>query len=952
MGVLSGTSTNIFLGVMIYAAVAVFIFPGSFEKDGKAVPSYAFPFYMIGTVFLFMGMLCCAIIIERSSEEYHFKPNRPSKIFWLQPGKQNVGDQVFNAFMAVKEGPKFTMTTKMEYIKSVRVRKYDGRHLEIYMTLLSTLLGFIFQFIGLRGLHASVILAQLGSTFIMSVLRTCLRTERMPQDENKMRSERELTSHKKQELDCFAFHIKNIESFEVLAPSFQETSSTESSSEVIQAHVPLASQLIQTRTRLAEFTTSSSHGLMVGWDNMPIREVARNLALVIESTMDLMSSWGVEFGESFEFRLPIECQPSLVDCNPPIRSDYSIYLQRCGDALRWSVEKNELEAVLGLWVWSLYKSEEGWRQPLNRMVGLTEVEASKKETYLLFHKWISRQTEARLVSAKVIDSSRRLFGFDSDDYAYDKDILIMRTENQIELMAAQDLYMNFLQYAFNHFYELGGETGISTGLSNSIRVHNSRIDELMHCFESRALGSREDALLCIVPVLRQHNLLPEFSADCTNVRKQVEKLILRNDWKSAFDLVRWICQRTEGLEFERSVYELGYICRRALLDTSKVAQEEGLENICRILDSNVEEDFFEAQRLTPPARWSRLANHQQWWVIFAKQVGWIAWHVPINVKGVKGIQPALRRRGVRETILSYPDSAEVAEVGPRVIQYWLTLNHVDFEREYSADEDEIGYKWALSAEYYGLIYFTLVRWVELGADCASFIQHAYCVAAKNRCDWGVKVLLRHGTNINILNERNISALTEVVATGELEAARTLLNNGANPDGDEQVPDSRPLLLAAHEGMTEMVRLLLDRGADLEIEDSIGGTALHWASARNQLETVKFLLSRRAEIEKTGLEQVTPLHSAVSAGYLQMTQLLLDGNADINARDGNFGRTALILAARDSYVDILHELLARGADTRLRDREGLTALDWARRGHCDAIVAILEGYNGEEKLEQT
>ena len=50
------------------------------------------------------------------------------------------------------------------------------------------------------------------------------------------------------------------------------------------------------------------------------------------------------------------------------------------------------------------------------MVGRTEDEASKKDTYLLFHKWISGQTEAILVSAKAIDSSRRLFRIDSDDY--------------------------------------------------------------------------------------------------------------------------------------------------------------------------------------------------------------------------------------------------------------------------------------------------------------------------------------------------------------------------------------------------------------------------------------------------------------------------------------------------------------------------------------------------------
>jgi hypothetical protein len=678
---------------------------------------------------------------------------------------------------------------------------------------------------------------------------------------------------------------------------------------------------------------------MVGWDNMPIRKVAQNLALVIESTMDLMSSWGVDFGKSFEFRLNFECQTSLIERNSGIPADYSIFLRRYGDALRWSIDKNELEAVLGLWVWSLYKSDEGWGQPLNRMVGLTREEAEKEETYLLFHKWIFRQTEARLVSSNMIDPSRRLFGFDSDEYNRHDQMLIMRTENKIETMAAQDLYINFLRNAFDNRYELGGETDIYPGLQSSFQVQNSRIDEMMHCFEMYGLGSREDALLCIIPVLREQNLLPELSADCKNVKRQVENLIRQNDWKGAFDLVRWICHRTHGPEFERSAYELGYLCRRALLDTSKDAQEEGHKNVCRMLDSDPKTDFFKAQRLTPPAEWSRSPDYRRWWAMFAKQVGWVALHISINVKSLKDMQLDLKLRGVMETLPPQPEmgqSAEATEMGTRVIQDRLTSNNVEFEREDSGDEDVMGYKWARTAGYCGLLYFTLVRWVELGA-----IQHAYTVASKNSCDWGIKVLLRHDADINTLDKRNISALMEVVALGDLEAARILLKNRANPDGDEQVRDSRPLLLAAHLGMTEMVRLLLDEGAELEIEDNMGLTALHWASREDRLETVQFLLSRGAEIDKTGLDEATPLYSAVSRGALQMTQLLLEGNADINARDGDFGQTALMRAAKYSHVDILRVLLARGADVHLRDDEGISALDWARRNYRDDIVAILK-----------
>jgi ankyrin repeat protein len=935
---------------VIYASVTVFIFPGSFEKDGKAVPSYAFPFYIIGTIFLFIGMLVCAIVIERSSEEYYFNPNKPSKIFWLQPGKQNVGDQVFNAFMAVKEGSKSTMTRKMEYIKSVRVRRYDGRHVEIYMTLLSTLLGFIFQFIGLRGLHASVILAQLGSTFVMSILRTCLRTERMSQDENKMRDEREPTSHKQQELDCFAFHLKDIESFEVLAPSPPETSSTEYSRDISQPEVSLVSQLIQTRARLAELTTSPSRGLMVGWDNMPIRKVAQNLGLAIESTMDLMSSWGVDFGKSFEFRLNIECQSSLTERNSGIRADYSIFSRRCGDALRWSIDKNELEAVLGLWVWSLYKSDKGWNQPLNRMVGLTGEEAGKEETYLLFHKWIFRQTEGRMVSSKMIDPSRCLFGFETEDHPYDKEILIVKTDNVIEIMAAQDLYIRFLQVAFGNLVKIDGETSLSTGFQTTLFAHNTRVDELVQCFENCQMGSREDALLCIIPVLKAQNVLPEFAADSSTIKRDIEGFIAKNDWKQALHLGQWICERCEGADFERSVYELGYLCRRALLANDKTAHKEGFSYICRILKSDVRTDFLQTQRISPPSSWSRSPEYQQWWLSFSTQMGWVALHISTNVFGLRWMQPYLKQCNSPRGLES-PDTQDMdperAQIGARALQEWLTLSHIDFVRDFSGNDDELCFEWALKGRQYALVYFILVRWAELGAEHPMLIRQAYIIAAQHRSSWGVQVLRRQGADIDILAQSKMSALVEVLATGDIEATKTLLDNGANPNGSENATERRPLLLAAHAGLTNMVELLLHYGASLEILDCVGLSALHWASKADHLETTRLLLSRGAEVDRFGSDEKTALHSAVLADQILMVELLIDNGADVNIPEGTYGQTPLILAARSSFVGLVRLLLSKGANPRLRDREEMTALDWARSISFQEVIALLE-----ESMRQT
>jgi hypothetical protein len=345
-------------GVVIYAIITVFVFPNDFKKDNKVVPSYAFPFFIIGTTFLFIGMFASAIIIERSSKEYFIKPKKPSKMYWLQPGNQHVGDQVFDAFLAVKEGIDSTMTTEIRYVKSVRERRYDGKNVILYLTVLSTMFGFVIQFIGLRALHASVILASLGATLLMSVLRTCLRTERMSPEENKIRGDRYTTSLKKQELDCFAFHLEDVESFDLVCSPGNTSPNNSSPQLPVESGEQRIQRLIETRKQLAKITSRSDADSSVAWYDMPIRIVAKSLAGTIEATMDVLSSWEFDFGQSFEFLLSFECQPASSKLSSPLRGTHSTRLEKFGNPLRWHVDAHELESILGLWTWSLYKSDE------------------------------------------------------------------------------------------------------------------------------------------------------------------------------------------------------------------------------------------------------------------------------------------------------------------------------------------------------------------------------------------------------------------------------------------------------------------------------------------------------------------------------------------------------------------------------------------------------------------
>ncbi|KAJ5396665.1 hypothetical protein N7509_004778 [Penicillium cosmopolitanum] len=922
------------IGVIIYAAITVFLFPGDFEKDDKPVASYAFPFYVVGTTLLFAGMLFCAIIIERSSKQYYIKPNKPNnKIYWLQPGNQHVGDQVFGAFMAVRQGPESSMSEGLEYIKSTRFPKYDGRYVELYTVLGSTMLGFIIQFVGLRGLHASVILAQLGSTFIMSILRTCLRTQRMAPEENLLKDERDLATQRKQELDAFAFYLRGVASFEPASSTSTTPRSNSSDSYVAHPEKPLVKEIIETRALLADITSKqeSKHGLNVPWDDIPTRKVAKSLADTIGMTMDLLSSWGVEYEKEFRFDLSFECK-----LEGPERTSYShgqhpIRVQRSGDALKWKVDQSELEAIIGLSTWSLYKFDEGWKNPLVRMVGLNESEAGTLEMYLDFHKWIFQQTEAKIVSAETIDSSKRLFGFESDRYVYDNDILVVRTENSVETMVAQDIYIQFLHNALKPNNAFKGDTLLNDSIHSStfrqsFSAKNSQIEELIHCFESCMLGSREDALLCAIPTLRSLNLLPELAGDSAQVRKQIEDLISQNNWEKAFRLLEWICERSQGDELRNSAYELGYLCRRALMVHDASIRGAGLKYMCKILKKNIRGDFLNSQHVRSPMHWSESSQLEHWLGQFSRELGWIAWHISSNIPSAECIQPTLKSHGVLESLGTSAESGEDAKLSIATVkatQEFLTLSAWDIHhRDLEGNDDELGYIWALKED--------------LGA-----IAYLLCIAARHPAGQGVNVLLRHGADIGASDERTISALLQAIDENDLIAAETLLENGANPNGNEKGPDANPLGLCAQRDLTDMAQLLLGHGASVYTTDASGMSALHWASNENKLGIASLLLSHGANVGKFGADGVIPLHCAVRNNYLDMTELLLKAGSETDAPGGNREKTSLMFAADSGFVDIVYMLLANGANVHARDAKGLTALDWAKISNRSDIVKILE-----------
>ena len=166
------------------------------------------------------------------------------------------------------------------------------------------------------------------------------------------------------------------------------------------------------------------------------------------------------------------------------------------------------------------------------------------------------------------------------------------------------------------------------------------------------------------------------------------------------------------------------------------------------------------------------------------------------------------------------------------------------------------------------------------------------------------------------------------------------------DNSAQKPLPGELLGAVRRQHAAEVKDLLQRGADVN-EGADGQCALMCAVARGYTEIARLLVEKGADVNKKTPRGVTPLMEAASTSYLASCMLLLENGAEINAADNN-GWTALMEAVLGENADetvcleIVRLLLDKGADMNMRNNGDATAQDIAEHYELREITQLLKG----------
>ncbi|EEP82277.1 predicted protein [Uncinocarpus reesii 1704] len=719
------------------------------------------------------------------------------------------------------------------------------------------------------------------------------------------------------------------------------------------------------RCRLSHLTSNWEERLV------SVRDIASSLARAIEATTKVLFTSDVVFKEGWEeaFTLfwPVPCEmisitestPHNGKSNPILNPDIglratqgTVYLSlRRGLDVdgrakgEWRVDDSELEAVLGLWRWSLKEADKDV-DPITtprRILG-GKIDSSGSNAITDFDLW--REGKSGFSIMETLNPpresyGRRIFGWHNVPVSNGADITgdvtvleLPLTTRSLPTMFAQELYSLFFASILQSIEDIGGKTEVKQ--SQSLCFTNSNISRIQASFTESGLGPIEDAFTCIMPAIRNQGKLPTAVGNLPAVRSTAESYLAQENWEEAEKLLRWASPHIhapdngseEGIGLSSTINQQRLLtldlceCYRKAL-TSATAPDFGWKGIVEILQNSTNDgrDKITLDTVGDQSSYT-LAQTIRCYAQAALRIA----QDNNNEQASKELAA-----GIQSSLVNPDPKTEIMTIKP--VKPGKTMSKSNDKQERLLSE-AIKRGDLRSALYY-------LHRPSVLEERDPMNRSALSLAAGRGWYIVVKDMLKRGAILEEKDKNARSAISYAAENGDLNTFEYLLNQGAFSNFPDHTRRT-PLSYAAQNGHTEVARLLLyDLRVEADPRDGKGQTPLLYAVKNGSNEIVKLLMKKGVDVNLKGQLGQTPLAIAVDSENEQLVATLLaNERVDVDIKDRN-GNTPLLLAVvkgNDKLVELI--LTRQEVDINTKNQQGMTPLTYAADAGYDKIVSLL------------
>jgi ankyrin repeat protein len=926
---------------------------------GSPSPMVGFGLTFSGTIFLVLGMFICANVIDQSTLEDIWSVNGSDKkrdekqdafeLFWLQ-NRKNEQDGV-QSWMLFSDEPHYVIVTSH---LNTRDETKASNDVSICFGISIGISGFFMQLFGIRMMHWSAAVAQLGATLTMMVVRAAtrhylaespeswplpdkheldwlaMRLERKPDKPDKPAADNEPSLFRdpgkgrgcKADDNC---SFRSGECWKWTAALDRLDCNYNGDGFSKDPKLNDDGQLVfMVRQRLGYMSKKTGKK----WTALGA-DVASAISKVIDDIMGfLLAQKDPPHPHTRFWPMPV-CVCDRTSGTKCGGCNQNVYFRVKWDPInqRWKSDLEEIEAYLSLWLFELKQTGQSDSLGYPRRRKLGKCTAGLKDD---LRRWAGPEVEAMLELPGAdhdidhTDSERSEErcndeGTSHDEYNNrDKNSIVLLFEASLSIYCAHQLLFRFLQTVTSDKMSTKiKDNGVleRDNISSSwkdFRLKHNQITNLAQKIKDSGLMSFEHALTYTVAALSYAKKLP----DCPDVLKHVRSTALgfksRRQFSEAADVYRWM-----------------------LVDYNGGSQGMNPE-ACAL------------------------------WFVFRQQFRVFMWVMREELPLARDQKAAEDEIESFQTVSAQIEKAwDVTMPDGMVVKLEETLaRHLDNERWHDKaglpkpELDDLG--WNLA--HYHLAKYPKIDKRLLNQPDLFGRTPLHEVAKRTRSTWLIRSFIDQGADIDAEDEEGKTALHFAAQYGWIDTVEALLFGGASIYKVDSSGKSALhwishatvlgyLVVEPSDRVQSIGSVMLQFKKLVDLRDRNGRTALHLAAGLyNVLGVVELLkISSSSDVNARDTLGNTPLHVAGQSGRDAIIDRLVKAGAEINAKNWSKD-TALHLACRSGHWLVVKELLHHEADYMvLNNRLWPPLYEAAQTEEVKGMELLVEKLAGNRKL---